>query len=59
MRPGPNAQMAALYAWRYSRAVYIIEPGLAGRLLTTLPAATIVRIRPGLRASRWAIRLLA
>ncbi|WP_432983069.1 hypothetical protein [Dactylosporangium sp. CA-233914] len=35
----PVAQVAALYAWRYSRAVYLVEPGLLHRLLSTVPDA--------------------
>lgn len=35
--PGPVAVVSALYAWRYSRSVWLIEPGLTERLLTQIP----------------------
>ncbi|MDG4795090.1 hypothetical protein [Micromonospora sp. WMMD1082] len=36
---GPIAAMSALYAWRYTRSVYLIEPALLGRLLHQVPDA--------------------
>lgn len=35
--PPPIAQVAAMYAWRYSRAVYVVEPSLMSSLLTQVP----------------------
>lgn len=32
-RPAPVAAVAALYAWRFARSVYVYEPGLAARLM--------------------------
>jgi hypothetical protein len=37
MPPGPNAAMAALYAWRFSRSVYLFHPDLAGQLISKVP----------------------
>src|SRR3954453_14611086 len=33
------AAAAALYAWRFTRSVYVIEPALADRLLNQVPDA--------------------
>ena len=33
----PHASVAALYAWRFARSVYLVEPSLMRRLLTQVP----------------------
>ena len=35
----PIAHLAALYAWRFARSVYVVEPGLMSRLLGQVPDA--------------------
>ncbi|WP_173079994.1 hypothetical protein [Phytohabitans rumicis] len=35
--PAPSAVISALYAWRFSRAVYLVEPSLMDRLLSQMP----------------------
>lgn len=37
--PPPIGAVSALYAWRFCRSVYLVEPGLMGRLLTQIPDA--------------------
>lgn len=40
---GPSpAVMSALYAWRFARSVWVIEPNLLSRLLTQVPDAVTV-----------------
>lgn len=47
-KPYAIAQMAAMYAWRFSRSVYIFEPSLMSRLLTQVPDAIGVEDLVGL-----------
>ncbi|MFG1872097.1 hypothetical protein [Micromonospora arborensis] len=37
--PATIAAMSAIYAWRYARSVYLVEPALLQRLLTAVPDA--------------------
>lgn len=44
LRPTTIALMSALYAWRFSRSVWLVEPALTSRLLTQVPD-TLLMVR--------------
>lgn len=57
MQPHTIALMSALYAWRFSRSVWLIEPALTSRLLTQVPDAITVQDLAGL--PEWCVYIAA
>lgn len=57
MQPHTIALMSALYAWRFSRSVWLIEPALTSRLLTQVPDAITVQDLTGL--PEWCVYIAA
>ena len=57
MQPHTIALMSALYAWRFSRSVWLIEPALTSRLLTQVPDALTVQDLTGL--PEWCVYIAA
>lgn len=55
--PAAIATTSALYAWRYARSVWQIEPALLGRLLTQIPDAVDVETLSGL--PEWCVYVAA
>lgn len=53
--PPPIAAISALYAWRYTRSVYLVEPGLTERLLQQVPDALDLDMVAGL--PEWCVYL--
>ncbi|MGP4027293.1 hypothetical protein [Actinomadura sp. 3N407] len=57
LQPNTIAVMSALYAWQFSRSVWLIEPGLTSRLLTQVPDALTVQDLAGL--PEWCVYIAA
>lgn len=55
--PAPVALASALYAWRFAKSVYVIEPALADRLLTQVPDAIELEDVTGL--PEWCLHIAA
>lgn len=53
-RPAPVGAVSALYAWRFTRSVYVFEPDLAVRLLKASPHE-LAAVEPFVHLPQWCV----